>query len=99
MKEANIVKRAADMAVSKGGKTAGKKDKCGEVFGQCIVQAMVVSSCMGAGTNYFHCQKLFSSMTTAQVTLMKWCISSACDDLFLCRAALPPPVLNKPTLV
>ena len=74
LKDAHIVKRAADTAMSVAGKSVGKSDKCGEVFGQSIVQAMVMSSCMGQGTNYFECQKLFTSMNTNQVTLMKWCI-------------------------
>jgi hypothetical protein len=74
MKDANIVKRAADTAMSVAGKSAGRSDKCGEVFGQSIVQAMVMSSCMGQGTNYFHCHQLFSGLNVTQVTLMKWCI-------------------------
>jgi hypothetical protein len=68
IRDAHIVRRAADGAVSVGGKSAGKKDRGGEMFGQCIVAAMTEGGCMGIGTSYFSCAELYAQLTKAQVT-------------------------------
>jgi hypothetical protein len=70
MRDAHVVQRAADMAVSLVGKNAGKRDRCGEFFGQCIVAAMTEGSCMGRGTSYLTCALLYTKFTNEQVTLM-----------------------------